>query len=60
MSEYDMGDPYHNMQVSRVAPDGPVPCLMHRRRIMEKTITYIGMDVHKNDISVEVLLGWRR
>ncbi len=40
------------MQVSRVAPDGPVPGLMHRRWVMGKTITYVGLDVHKKTISV--------
>src|SRR5258708_6892792 len=40
------------MQVSRIAPDGPVPSLMHRRRVMGKLITYVGLDVHKETISV--------
>src|SRR5208337_3270663 len=40
------------MQASRVALDGPAPGLMHRRRVMEKTITYVGLDVHKDTIAV--------
>src|SRR3974390_2104330 len=40
------------MQASRVAPDGPVPNLMHRRRVMAKSITYVGLDVHKDTIAV--------
>src|ERR1700687_4470881 len=40
------------MQVSRIAPDGPVPSLTHRRRVMGKLITYVGLDVHKETISV--------
>src|SRR5271166_1013596 len=40
------------MQASRVVPDGPVPSLMHRRRVMAKSITYIGLDVHKDTIAV--------
>ncbi len=39
------------MHVSRVAPDGPVPGLMHRRRVVGKTITYVGLDVHAKTIS---------
>jgi hypothetical protein len=35
------------MQVTRVAPDNPVPSLMHRRRVMVDRITYVGLDVHK-------------
>src|SRR5580693_6320992 len=40
------------MQVLRVVPDGPVPSLMHRRRVMAKSITYVGLDVHKDTIAV--------
>src|SRR5690348_1304192 len=40
------------MQASRVVPDGPVPSLMHRRRVMAKPITYVGLDVHKDTIAV--------
>jgi transposase len=30
----------------------PVPNLMHRRRVMKQTITYVGLDVHKETIAV--------
>src|SRR3954469_8635232 len=40
------------MQASRVVPDGPVRSLMHRRRVMAKSITYVGLDVHKDTIAV--------
>src|SRR3954454_24246074 len=40
------------MQVSRVAPEWPVPSLMHRRRVMADCITYVGLDVHKEDVFV--------
>ncbi len=30
---FGLGDPSHGMQVSRVAPDGPAPNLMHSRRV---------------------------
>src|SRR5450631_303004 len=40
------------MQATRVVPDGPVPSLMHRRRVMAKSITYVGLDVHKDTIAV--------
>ena len=42
----------HNMQVRGLRPDRPAPNLMHRRRVMDKTITYVGLDVHKNTIAV--------
>jgi hypothetical protein len=42
------------MQVTRVAPDWPVPSLMHRRRVMKDRITYVGLDVHKEGIVVAV------
>src|SRR6516162_1656237 len=42
------------MQVARVAPDWPVPSLMHRRRVMGDRITYVGLDVHKEAIVVAV------
>jgi transposase len=29
-----------------------VPCLMHRRRVVEQHITYVGLDVHKETIAV--------
>src|SRR5205085_2774061 len=48
------------MQVSRVAPDRPVPSLMHRRRVMADRITYAGLDVHKESIVVAVASGGLR
>src|ERR1700722_20078147 len=30
----------------------PAPSLMHRRRVMEQPITYVGLDVHKDTIAV--------
>jgi hypothetical protein len=41
------------MQVTRVAPDRPVPSLMHRRRVADR-VTYVGLDVHKESIVVAV------
>src|SRR5277367_494243 len=38
--------------LSRVAPGVPAPSLMHRRRILDKSITYVGLDVHKDTIAV--------
>src|SRR5712691_9760150 len=48
------------MQVTRVAPDRPVPSLMHRRRVMSDRITYVGLDVHKESIVVVVASGGLR
>src|SRR5216683_3144872 len=48
------------MQVTRVAPDRPVPSLMHRRRVMADRITYVGFDVHKESIVVAVAAGGLR
>src|SRR6202790_2866256 len=48
------------MQVTRVAPDRPVPSLMHRRRVMADRITYVGFDVHKESIVVAVAEGGLR
>src|SRR3954451_9422190 len=48
------------MQVTRVAPDRPVPSLMHRRRVMVDRITYVGLDVHKESIVVAVGSGGLR
>src|SRR6516164_7351708 len=45
------------MQVARVAPDWPVPSLMHRRRVLGDRITYVGLDVHKEGIVVAVAEG---
>src|SRR5215467_5795537 len=48
------------MQVARVAPDRPVPSLMHRRRVLGDRITYVGLDVHKDGIVVAVAEGGLR
>src|ERR1700730_7041683 len=48
------------MQVARVAPDWPVPSLMHRRRVMGGNITYVGIDVHKDGIVVAAPEGGLR
>src|SRR5438477_2303084 len=48
------------MQVTRVAPDRPVPSLMHGRRVMADRITYVGLDVHKESIVVSVAEGGLR
>src|SRR6202790_1600948 len=48
------------MQVTRVAPDRPVPSLMNRRRVMADRITYVGFDVHKETIVVAVAEGGLR
>src|SRR5246127_2913256 len=45
------------MQVASVAPDWPGPSLMHRRRVVEDRITYVGLDVHKEGIVVAVAEG---
>src|ERR1700756_519231 len=48
------------MQVTRVAPDWPGPSLMHRRRVVEDRITYVGLDVHKEGIVVAVAVSGLR
>src|SRR6201988_4719426 len=48
------------MQVASVAPDWPVPSLMHRRRVVEDRIMYVGLDVHKEGIVVAVAEGGLR
>src|SRR5438132_3365529 len=45
------------MPVTRVAPDWPVPSLMHRRRVVGDGIAYVGLDVHKEGIVVAVAEG---
>src|SRR6201998_1789351 len=60
MSARGRGDPSHSMQVAGVAPDWPVPSLMHRRRVVEDRITYVGLDVHKEGIVVAVAEGGLR
>src|SRR5215471_18293719 len=60
MSAWGRCDPSHSMQVARVAPDWPVPSLMHRRRVLGDRITYVGLDVHKDGIVVAVAEGGAR
>src|SRR5215217_9176629 len=48
------------MQVARVAPGSPAPSLMHRRRVMEEPITYVGLDVHKETIAVTLATAGKR
>src|ERR1700758_169825 len=48
------------MQVTRVAPDWPVPRLMHRTRVVGDGVTYVGLDVHKEGIVVAVAEGGLR
>src|ERR1700739_2896510 len=57
MSARGRGDPSHSMQVAGVAPDWPVPSLMHRRRVVGDRITYVGLDVHKEGVAVAVAEG---
>src|SRR3981189_625068 len=48
------------MRVRRIAPGKRVPSLMHRRRVMADRITYVGLDVHKENIVVAVASGGLR
>lgn len=48
------------MQVSRVTPGGPVPFLMHGRRVIVDVIRLVGLDVHKKSISVAFADGGLR
>jgi transposase len=48
------------MQVTRIAPDWPVPSLMHRRRVVQDRITYVGLDVHKEAVVVALAEGGLR
>src|SRR3954454_19878800 len=48
------------MQVSRIALDGLAPSLMHRRRVMDKVITYVGLDVHKDTIAIALAASDQR
>jgi hypothetical protein len=48
------------MQIARVAADWPVPSLTYRRRALGDRITYVGLDVHKDGIVVEVAEGGLR
>jgi hypothetical protein len=38
--------------LSRAAPGVPAPSLMHWRRVLDKAITYVGLDVHKDTVAV--------
>ena len=38
----------------------PVPSLMHRRRVLEQPITYVGLDVHKDTIAVALAEAGKR
>src|SRR5277367_6018507 len=40
------------MQVFEGCAGRPAPSLMHSRRVMDKRITYVGLDVHKDTIAV--------
>src|SRR6202522_1801015 len=40
------------MQACRGLRRVPAQSLMHRRRVLDKTITYVGLDVHKDTIAV--------
>src|ERR1700682_6345570 len=48
------------MQATRLAPDRPVPSLLHRRRVMADRTTYVGLDVHKESIVAAVAAGGLR
>jgi transposase len=48
------------MQVRRVAPDWPVPSLMHKRRVLADGITYVRLDVHKEWLVVAIAEGGGR
>ena len=40
------------MQACRGLRGYPAPSLMHRRRVLDESITYVGLDVHKSTIAV--------
>src|SRR3954447_23770407 len=48
------------MQAFEGCTGWPVLSLMHRRRVMEKRITYVGLDVHKGTIAVALAEAGRR
>jgi hypothetical protein len=48
------------MQVTRIAPDWPLRSLMHRRRVVQDRITYLGLDVHKDAVVVTMAEGGLR
>ena len=60
MFAWGPGDPSHNMQVSRVASVNLAQSRMHRTRAMNETITYVGLDVHKETIEVALADGGAR
>jgi hypothetical protein len=39
---------------------GLAPSLMHRRRVMDKLITYVGLDVHKDTIAIALAESGKR
>src|ERR1700730_18173444 len=45
------------MQVTRIEPDWPARSLMHRRRVVQDYITYVGLDVHKDTVVVAMAEG---
>src|SRR5207302_6315623 len=45
------------MQGTRVARDWPPPGVMHRRRVVQDRITYVGLDVHKDAVVVAIAEG---
>src|ERR671939_169451 len=48
------------MKLARVAPGGPAPSLMQRRRVMGECITFVGLDVHKQTITVALAASGQR
>src|ERR1700729_3451700 len=45
------------MQACRGLRRVPTQSLMHRRRVLDKAITYVGLDVHKDTIAVGLAEG---
>jgi hypothetical protein len=59
MSAKGRSDSSHRMQVARVAPDWPVPSLMHRRRVIKGDMSYrslYGLALWTYEESTAVLL----
>src|ERR687886_2487515 len=48
------------MKLARVARGGRAPSLMQRRRVMGECITFIGLDVHKQTITVALAESGKR
>src|SRR5918912_2680720 len=48
------------MKLARVAPGGPAPSLMQRRRVMGECITFVGLDVHNQTITVALAESGKR